>query len=204
MNSVDFLLNNYIPFDDLERTDIEKFREFVSKYGEKIYDRFNRTPDQPVITASAVVVNPYFSKVLLTHHKEHKFYKQFGGHAEGNNNLVNVACDELLDESGVTGKLLFSTPIDIIRWNFPKSEKDGDAHDDFDIAFLFMIEESANIKPNKKEVLDTKWETLEVWRDYNPKNNKVYIANPQNIIYQQRIFKKIKHYQEFLQKLKQR
>ncbi|MBN1325080.1 MAG: hypothetical protein JW974_02585 [Alphaproteobacteria bacterium] len=203
MNVVDILLNNYIPFDDLERTDLEKFRKFVSKYGDKIY---NRTPGQPTITASAFVINPDFSKTLIMHHKVHGFYKQFGGHADGNPDLKMVAIEELKDESGINSKIFQNTPIDIIRWNFPERTKDEifyPAHDCFDIAFLFMINEDEKIKINKNEVIDTKWEKLENWRDYLP-DNSVYKTNPQNFDYQQRIYKKIKLYQKFTGNLNNR
>ncbi len=194
MNSANYLLNKYVPFDELERTDLEKFREFVANFQNRIYDR---TPNQPVITASAIVVNPDFSKILIMHHKLHGFYKQFGGHADGNNNLSWVASDELSDEAGAGGKLLSKNPFDLIRWNFPEMTKNNvfyPAHDCFDIAFLFMMSEKEKLRPNKKEVLDTKWESLEKWRDYSDLNNPTYIKNPQNFDYQQRIYKKIKQF----------
>lgn len=194
MNSANYLLNKYVPFDELERTDLEKFREFVANFQNRIYDR---TPNQPVITASAIVVNPDFSKILIMHHKLHGFYKQFGGHADGNNNLSWVASDELSDEAGAGGKLLSKNPFDLIRWNFPEMTKNNvfyPAHDCFDIAFLFMMSEKEKLRPNKKEVLDTKWESLETWRDYSDLNNPTYIKNPQNFDYQQRIYKKIKQF----------
>jgi hypothetical protein len=191
MKPVEYLLTEYEPFDALERADIECFRRFVSEYGKRIYDR---APGQPSITASAVVVNSNFSKVLLMHHKLHGFYKQFGGHADGNPNLTTVAATELLQESGAMGNFVLQRPFDLIRWNFPDRTKDGifyPSHDCFDIAFLFQMLESTVIKPNKKEVLDTKWEKLETWRDYMDMKNPVYVMNPQNFDYQQRICKKI-------------
>lgn len=194
MNSANYLLNKYVPFDELERTDLEKFREFVANFQNRIYDR---APNQPVITASAIVVNPDFSKILIMHHKLHGFYKQFGGHADGNSNLVWVASDELSDEAGASGKLLSKNPFDLIRWNFPEMTKNNvfyPSHDCFDIAFLFMMSEKEKLRPNKKEVLDTKWESLEKWRDYSDLNNPTYIKNPQNFDYQQRIYKKIKQF----------
>ncbi|MBN1281530.1 MAG: hypothetical protein JW985_01000 [Alphaproteobacteria bacterium] len=190
MNAVDFLLNKYIPFDDLERTDIEKFRKFVSEYNGNIFDR---TPGQPTITASAFVVNPNFTKTLIMHHKIHGFYKQFGGHADGNPNLASVATAELFEESGTKGQIVQTDPIDIIRWNFPERTKNDifyPAHDCFDIAFLFIVNELEKLKINKNEVIDTKWEMLETWRDYSP-DNITYKTNPQNFDYQQRMYKKI-------------
>lgn len=192
MKNVDFLLNEYKPVDDLEKTDLELFRAFVEKYGDKIYDR---KPGHPVITASAIVVNPDFTKTLLMQHKLHGFYKQFGGHSDGNPNLASVAADELFQESGAHGKLLTPQPFDLIRWNFPERTKNNvffPAHDCFDIAFLFMMNENTKLKLNKNEALDCKWVKLAQWRDYCDMNNPTYAANPQNADYQRRIYKKIK------------
>ena len=190
-NTVDYILNNYIPFDNLERLDLEKFRNFVLKYKDKIYDR---VPNQPVITASAIVVNSNFTKILVMHHKLHNFYKQFGGHADGDSNLVKVATKELKEESGVDGELLKSTPFDLIRWDFPdrtKNNKFYPAHDCFDIAFLFSIPENTKLSINRNEVLDTKWLSLKEWSEYCDLENPVYVSNPQNWNYQQRVYKKI-------------
>jgi len=192
MKTVNYLLNIYIPTGDLECADIELFRKFVAEYGDKIYDR---TPNQPTITTSAFVVNPKFSKTLLIHHKLHGQFKQFGGHADGNSDLAGNAADELLQESGVHGKLLSPEPIDLIRWNFPYREKNGiiyPAHDNFDILFLFMMPEDAKINHNKDEAWGVKWESLETWRDSFDKDNPTNAANPQNLDYQQRVYKKAK------------
>jgi len=195
MLAVDYLLNKYEPSGDLERTDLELFRRFVSEYGAQIYAR---TPGQPAITASSFVVNEDFTKALLIHHKLHGQTKQFGGHADGNPNLARVGAKELKQESGARGKLLWPYPVDIIRWNFPEYTNKNDglfypAHDDFDILFLFMMSESAKLKPNKKESfgVGTEWMNLEIWRDTFDKTIPTNAVNPQNWDYQQRVYQKI-------------
>ena len=191
MNAVEYILSKHMPHDYLESQDILLFSKFVTEYGNRIYDR---TPGAPTITASAIVVNPDFSKILVMHHKLHGFYKQFGGHADGNSKLDDVAATELFQESGAHGTFLSHMPIDLIRWNFPDRNKNGifyPAHDCFDIGFLFMMDDKVKPNPNKREVLDTKWESLKKWRNYSDMENPVYRDNPQNINYQHRIYEKI-------------
>lgn len=198
MQAVEYLLTKYAPSDDLERRDLESFRLFASQGGKEIYDRI---PGRPTITASAVVANPGFAKILVMHHKLHGFYKQFGGHSDGDPNLAHVAEKELFEESGAKGELLLQTPFDIIRWNFPERTKNGifyPAHDNFDIAFLFRMDEAQKLILNKSEVLDTKWLGLEAWRDYSDMTNPTYAQNPQNLDYQRRIYAKLKQFAKTL------
>ena len=97
MLAIDYLFNEYKPFDDLEKTDLASLRAAVQKYGAAIYDF---KPAQPLITASAMIVNPEFTKVLVMYHKLHGTFRQFGGKADGNPDLASVAAQELREESG--------------------------------------------------------------------------------------------------------
>jgi hypothetical protein len=197
MRTVRYILDSYKPFDGLEQRDLEIFRDFVLSFGDKTDRIYDRSPGQSTITASAVVINPECSKILIMHHKLHGFYKQFGGHADGNQNLPAVAADELFQESGAHGKLLMENPLDLIRWNFPERTKGGKfypAHDNFDIAFLFLMDEGQKLKRNEDEALDIKWCDLDIWRDYSDMENPTYLANPQNIDYQRRIYAKVKQF----------
>ena len=40
MSIVNYILNEYKPFDDLESVDLEKFRNFISEYKNKILTLF--------------------------------------------------------------------------------------------------------------------------------------------------------------------
>ena len=60
--------------------------------------------DDGHFTASVFVVNPERTKVLLMHHIKLGKWQQFGGHADGEYNLVNVAKRELEEEAGIQEK----------------------------------------------------------------------------------------------------
>ncbi len=205
MNEIDFLINNYQPFDELEKEHLDELRNFV-KSSKDIYKRsFNGEPN---ITASCIVVNEDFSKVLVMHHIFHNFYKQFGGHLEGNSNLAEVAKQELEEEAGVKGKLLSERPLDFVLWNCPERIK-GDIkippHKIYDVAFLFQIDEKQKTQVAIGEGFDIKWIDINQWRDmeFDPKS-PVIKNNPHNSHYNKRIFNKVSMIKGLLEKQKER
>jgi len=194
MREVDYLLSEFKPFDDSESKDLARFRQFCADWGQAIYDR---APARPLIVASALVVNPDFSKFLTMYHKLHGTYRQFGGHSDGNSDLAAVAAEELAQESGAAGKLLTTVPIDLVCWTCPERTKNGifyPAHEMFDIAFLFQMPDGAKLKPRESEVGDIRWITLEEWRDFYDANNAVVRANPKEIEYRARTYRKIRNF----------
>lgn len=52
-------------------------------------------------TGSALVVDPSLRRVALTHHRKLNRWMQFGGHADGDDNLARVALKEAEEESGL-------------------------------------------------------------------------------------------------------
>ena len=199
MNAIKFLLTEYQPFDDLERTDIERLRGLSKQCGDFIYKYL---PGHPCITASALVVDQSFSKILLMHHRDHDFYKQFGGHAEGNSDLPYISEKELEEESKIGAKPLSRNPFDIIVWRMIARTRKSDGlfypeHDVYDIAFLYSIQDDVNINVNKSEGFDIKWLSLTEFRDmkFDPKN-PTFINNPQNVQYNKRIYEKIMLYKK--------
>jgi len=202
MREVDYLLNEFKPFDEVESNDLARFRQFCDEYGKSIYDR---APGRPLIVASALVVNPDFTKILTMYHKLHGTYRQFGGHADGKTKLARVAKRELKEESGARGrlflwppfKLLSRAPFDLTRWTCPERIKNGilyPAHEMFDVAFLFKMSENKKLKPRESEVGDVRWITLEEWRDFYDENNAVVKANPKETEYRARTYQKIKSF----------
>ena len=186
-------LSNHLPCDEFEFAHLRLLKSFIMKYNT---DPFSRHPDQDgSITASAVVVNETFSKILLMHHKIHNFYKQCGGHADGNPDLGQVALNELKEEAGLFGNLLSPNPIDVVVWRFPAHQRNGKLipeHNIYDVGYLIQASENAPLNLSKREGVDLKWMPLGDWHDMVfDDNNPVVRNNPHNPIYNQRICKKI-------------
>jgi 8-oxo-dGTP pyrophosphatase MutT (NUDIX family) len=68
------------------------------------------------ITASAAVLNPAGTRVLLTLHAKIKAWLQLGGHCEpGDGTLAGAALREATEESGIAGLALLPGPVQLDR-----------------------------------------------------------------------------------------
>lgn len=192
--AIEFLTQYYYkPFDELERLDIKCLRDYAMQIPtDEIYKNI---PGRPAIVASAVIVNPNFTRILVMHHRLHGFYKQLGGHADGDKNLLNVAMREASEEAGISAYPMSREPFDFVIWTMGARTKNNifyPQHNVMDVAFLFCCHDNAKLKLQKKEGLDLKWISLDEWRDmkFDP-NNETIKLNPQNSIYNPRITRKI-------------
>src|SRR3989338_6271061 len=64
---------------------------------------FERSLETGHVTGSAWLVHPTEDKVLLHFHKKLQKWMQFGGHADGSSDFLNVAVREAEEESGILG-----------------------------------------------------------------------------------------------------
>ena len=87
----------YRPWNELERQDQAVILAFLDKNP----DAFYRTNLLAHMTASAWVVNPQRSKVLMVYHRLYDSWSWAGGHADGEEDLLAVALREVREETGV-------------------------------------------------------------------------------------------------------
>lgn len=97
------------------------------------------------ITGSAWIVDASREHVLLTHHAKLNKWLQPGGHADGDENVLNVALREAEEETGVKNFTLLQEGIFDIDIHPIPERKDFGAHDHYDIRFL--------LQANKEEAL---------------------------------------------------
>src|SRR5271168_5229239 len=94
-------------------------------------------------TGSALVVNADGSQVLLHHHRKLDRWLQFGGHCDGDEDILHVARREALEESGVEGLVVASErPFDLDIHEIPAHGGDP-VHFHYDVRFMFIAPESA-------------------------------------------------------------
>ena len=90
-------LKQYRPWNAQEAAD----RELLLQWLEQENDLFSRGNPAMHFTASAWVVSPDRTQVLMAHHDLYRSWAWLGGHADGNWDLMAVAAKEAREESGI-------------------------------------------------------------------------------------------------------
>ena len=89
------------------------------------------------ITGSAWIIDQSKKYVLLTHHAKLNKWLQPGGHADGDENILNVSLREAVEETGLNDfKLLHDGIFDLDIHPIP-ARKEFPDHLHYDIRFLF-------------------------------------------------------------------
>ena len=91
-------LESYHPWNEQEIRDREELLRRL-RSGEELYTRDNASAH---LTASAWVVTPDRTRVLLAYHNLYRSWAWLGGHADGDRDLLAVALREVREESGLT------------------------------------------------------------------------------------------------------
>lgn len=104
---------------------------------------FHRSCFPAHFTGSALVVGADGARALLHHHRKLDKWLQFGGHCDGDEDVLRVAQREALEESGIEGLIVASAkPFDLDIHEIPA--KDGEpAHWHYDVRFMFIAPENA-------------------------------------------------------------
>ncbi|AGA76631.1 NUDIX hydrolase [Echinicola vietnamensis] len=146
------------------RTPFEEEQLFVQQFIELTDDplAFHRDRKEGHFTASAWIVNKTRTHALLTHHRKLNRWLQLGGHADGNENLLEVAMNEAREESGLISlKLVDRGIFDIDKHIIPANAKDPQ-HFHYDVRFLIeaAMDEPLTISEESKDLAWVKYETI--------------------------------------------
>ncbi|GAB2993727.1 NUDIX hydrolase [Cyclobacterium sp. 1_MG-2023] len=143
------LIENYrTPFEE-EKAMVPGFLELLNDP-----DAFKRERKAGHFTASAWIVNKRRTHALLTLHRKLQRWLQLGGHADGNENLLEVALKEAQEESGLQSiRLVDKSIFDLDRHVIPANDKE-ERHFHYDVRFLIEAEmdEPLIISPESKDL----------------------------------------------------
>ncbi len=132
-------LDGYRPGDSREAEMVARFAAFVRAEPAC----FERTLLHGHVTASAWVVDEAATHALLTHHRKLDRWLQLGGHADGDENVRDVALREAVEESGLIGiRFADSAIYDIDVHRIPARPQEP-AHDHYDARFAFIADRFA-------------------------------------------------------------
>ena len=176
----------YRPWNEQERQDQVLILDFLRKNS----DAFYRTNLLAHMTASAWVVNPQRSKVLMVYHRLYDSWSWAGGHADGEEDLLAVALREVREETGVqrlrpVTEEIYSLEVLTVDGH----EKHGQyvpSHLHLNVTYLLEAEEDQPLRVCEAENSGVAWFSLadalsastEPWfveRIYNKLNEKLKV-----------------------------
>ena len=107
-------------------------------------------------TASAVLLHA--SQVLVIEHKNLNRWLFPGGHIDAGELPDEAARRELYEETGMSGTLISSSPVEIDFHPIPANSKRGEpAHFHIDFRYLFSLNAAQAGYPDWEEIVSMKW-----------------------------------------------
>ncbi len=91
------IIRTYIPRDKKEVKDLELMKQFLSNH-DNIYSRDNLIGH---VTSSVIILDEEKKHILLGYHNIYKSWGWFGGHNDGDDDCLNVALKEAMEETGL-------------------------------------------------------------------------------------------------------
>ena len=145
-----------------QRTEEEPHRKRMIELLDSTSDCFYRSSFPAHFTGSALVLSADRRRALLHHHRKLDRWMQFGGHCDGDEDLLRVAQREALEESGIEGLNAVSrVPFDLDIHEIPARPALGEpAHYHYDVRFLLIAPEKARFTVSE-ESLAIRWFDLE-------------------------------------------
>ena len=104
------IISGYIPVCEQERED----RRMMLHYMDLFDNLLTRENEIAHFTASAWVTNPSHDRILMLYHNIYQSWAWPGGHADGEEDLLQVALKEVREETGIERvKPVFNDPISL-------------------------------------------------------------------------------------------
>lgn len=127
-------LRRHQPFNEHEQLMLSRLLAFVEQHD----NCFDRSLLEGHVTASAWVVNPERTHVLLLHHGKLDKWLQPGGHCDGDPDVLAAARREVAEETGLHPAPVSTAIFDVDAHDIPRRQA-VPAHVHYDVRFLLEI-----------------------------------------------------------------
>lgn len=154
-------IQEYIPKNEQEERDKKVMLSFIKEND----DYLERSNEVAHFTASAWIVNKKRDKVLMIYHNIYDSWSWTGGHADGVENLAEVALREVQEETGVKSAKLVSEnilSIEILTVDgHIKKGKYVSSHLHMNVTYLIEANEQDELFVKPDENSGVRWCTLQ-------------------------------------------
>lgn len=149
-------IEKYVPFNEEEAS----IKEYMLEYIDTFKDVLTRDNHFGHFASSAFVVNQNHDKMLTVYHNIYDAWIFPGGHADGEEDLLSVACREVEEETGTKAKILdeniYTISADPIATHF-KRGKFVPAHTHLGVLYLLEVNDNASLTFRSDESKGVKW-----------------------------------------------
>lgn len=167
-------IKQYEPKNDQEVSDKSLIEKCILLYGDKI---LTREVDVAHITASAIILNPDFTKVLMAYHNIYQSWAWTGGHADGEEDLFYVAKKEAMEETGIKNFVPLTDNIVSIEilpvYGHIKRGKYVSAHLHLNVTYVLIVEESEEIHNKPDENKGVMWIKIDELEKYSSEEEMI-------------------------------
>lgn len=166
---------NYIPTNEQEENDKKEFIWLLDTYKEKAFERsllFGH------ITASAIIIDKEYKKMLMCFHNIYKSWAWLGGHADGEMDLYKLILEEIKEESGLEKVELISdgySSLEILSVDSHyKKNKFVSTHLHYNVTYLFVGDINSKIRIKEDENSNIGWIDLEDLYEHVKNDHDMY------------------------------
>ena len=154
-------IRSYQPMNEQEEWDKELILHCLETE-KNIFTRENRLAH---MTASAWIVNPERTKVLMAYHNIYHSWSWLGGHADGETDLLKVALKEAREESGIyhvkpVSEKIYSLEVLTVDGHVKRGEYVS-SHLHLNVTYLLQAEETDVLHIKEDENSNVGWFSLE-------------------------------------------